>query len=200
MVVRQDSGGSALVDRVLDASQRCYSRWGVAKTTVDDIATESGVSRSTIYRLFPGGKDVMFETLRIRELQGLFALLISEMDGADTPDELAVRAVVGATRALRADAHLAVMLAAEPGTVLGQLTVDGVPRIIHFATAFMVPIAERYLDTERARSLIDLLVRLTISFFLAPSEHVDLTDEASARAFLVPIIASYVAAMPPTAS
>ena len=61
------------------------------------------------------------------------------------------------------------------------------PRIIRFATAFLVPLAEPYLDRRRgAHASIDVLARLTISYFLAPSDDVDLGDEASARAFIRP--------------
>ena len=60
-------------DRVLDAAKRCCERWGIAKVTIDDIATEAGVSRATLYRMFPGGKDVLFEALRVRELEDFFA-------------------------------------------------------------------------------------------------------------------------------
>ena len=70
--------------------------------------------------------------------------------------------------------------------MLGQLTVEGLPRIIRFATAFLAPLVEPYLDRARRRAVIDVLARLTISYFLAPSDTVDLGDEASARAFLVP--------------
>ena len=35
-------------DRVLDAAKTCCERWGIAKVTVDDIATEAGVSRATL--------------------------------------------------------------------------------------------------------------------------------------------------------
>ena len=57
--------GRSVEDRVLDATERCCEKWGIAKVTVEDIAAESGVSRATIYRMFPGGKDVLFEALRV---------------------------------------------------------------------------------------------------------------------------------------
>jgi|HigsolmetaAR201D_1030396.scaffolds.fasta_scaffold08198_2 AcrR family transcriptional regulator len=183
---------TSLVDRVLDATQVCCEKWGFAKVTIDDIAAESGVSRATIYRLFPGGKDVLFEALRVRELEDFFAVLRADVEGATTLEDLMVRTVVAATRELRADEHLAVMLAAEPGAVAGQLTVEGLPRIIRFATAFLTPLADPFLDRARSRQLVELLARLTISYFLAPSDHVDLGDPDSARAFLAPLIAPYV--------
>jgi AcrR family transcriptional regulator len=183
---------TSVVDRVLDATQACCEKWGFAKVTVDDIAAESGVSRATIYRLFPGGKDVLFEALRVRELEDFFAVLRADVEGATTLEDILVRTVVGATRELRADEQLAGMLASEPGAVLGQLTVEGLPRIIRFATAFLTPLADPFLDRARSRQLIDLLARLTISYFLAPSDHVDLGDPESARAFLAPLIAPYV--------
>jgi AcrR family transcriptional regulator len=179
--------------RVLDAAQRCCERWGIAKVTIDDIAADAGVSRATIYRMFPGGKDVLFEALRVRELEEFFTVLRARVEGADSIEELLVRTVVAATQELRADDHLALMLASEPGTVLGQLTVEGVPRIIRFATAFLVPLAEPYLDRAQARAVIDVLARLTISYFLAPSDDVDLGDEASARAFVVPLVQPFIA-------
>ena len=57
----------SLEDRVLDAVKACCERWGMAKVTIDDIAAEAGCSRATVYRLFPGGKDNIYETLRQRE-------------------------------------------------------------------------------------------------------------------------------------
>ena len=180
--------GNDAETRVLDAAQRCCDRWGIAKVTIDDIATDAGVSRATIYRMFPGGKDVLFEALRVRELEEFFAVLQARIVGADSLEELLVRTVVGATLELRADDHLALMLASEPGTMLGQLTVEGLPRIIRFATALLAPLVEPYVERDRARALIDVLARLTISYFLSPSDFVDLGDEDSARAFIAPLL------------
>lgn len=181
---------SALEDRILDATKRCCERWGIAKVTIDDVAAAAGVSRATLYRLFPGGKDVLFEALRVRELNDFFAILQAEVDGLNGLEDIVVRAVVVATRELRADDHLALMLASAPGETLSQLTVDGMPRIIRMATVTLTPMVRPFLPEVAARRLIDILARLTISYFLAPSDDLalDLGDEQSARAFLRPVI------------
>ena len=173
---------------MLDAAKRCCERYGISKVTIDDVAAEAHVSRATLYRMFPGGKDVLFDALRVRELEEFFTTLRAEVEGAATLEELLVRTVVCATRELRADDHLAVMLASEPGETISQLSVDGLPRIVRVATAFLVPLVDPFLDRAVGRSLIDVLARLVLSYFLAPSDHLDLGDEASARAFLRPFI------------
>jgi hypothetical protein len=103
---------------------------------------------------------------------------------------------VAATRELRADEHLALMLASEPGETLSQLTVDGLPRIIRMANLTLTPMVATYLPQAAAARLIDVLARLTISYFLAPSTDIDLGDETSARQFLRPVIAVLVPISP----
>jgi AcrR family transcriptional regulator len=170
--------------RVLDAAKCCTEKWGIDKVTIDDIASEAGVSRATLYRMFPGGKDVLFEALRVRELEDFFTRLAAHVDGAVHLEDLLVRTVVAATHELRDDQHLAVMLASSPGDTLGELTVDGLPRIIRVATVFLVPLVDAHLPRRESARLVELLARLVISYFLAPSDHVDLGDAESARAFL----------------
>jgi AcrR family transcriptional regulator len=195
--------GADLDTRILDAAKRCCEQWGVAKVTIDDIAAASGASRATIYRLFPGGKDVLFEALRVRELTDFFDLLTvavtasSQGDGDDF-ESLIVRLVTTATAELRADQHLAIMLATEPGETLGQLTVEGLPRIIRVASDYLVPLVKPYVQPADPAVLIDLLVRLTISYFLAPSDVIDLGDPASARAFVRPALRAFLSTIPST--
>jgi AcrR family transcriptional regulator len=177
-------------DRVLDAAKRCCERWGVAKVTVDDIAAESGVSRATLYRLFPGGRDVLYEALRVRETEEFMATLTEHVAGATTFEEVVVRGVVGATRMLQTDEHLKLMLASEPGEVASDLTVAGLPRIFRVATVFLTPFFAPYIGRDQSARLAEWLARVVISYFLAPSRYVDLADEASAtdfvRSFVLP--------------
>jgi AcrR family transcriptional regulator len=170
--------------RILDAVKVCCEKWGLAKVSIDDIAAEARVSRATLYRMFPGGKEVVFDALRVRELEEFFERLTAGVAGAVDLEDIVVRTVVVATQELRADEHLALMLMSEPGDVLSNLTVQGVPRIIRMASLFLAPMVDEHLSRHQGAILVDLMARLVISYFLAPSDLVDFGDDESARAFI----------------
>jgi AcrR family transcriptional regulator len=169
--------------RVLAAAVRCVDRWGFEKVTVDDISAEAGISRATLYRLFPGGRDVLFEAIRSQETMAFFADLDVHVQAADTLDELVVSILIEATIALRTDDRLQVMLASRPGEVLKSLGFADQPRIIAAASAFLQPRVARFIDAEQAHHLADWMVRVVLSYFFTPSEHVDLANPVSAAAF-----------------
>jgi AcrR family transcriptional regulator len=170
--------------RVLGAAKRCCERWGRSKVTVDDIAVEAGVSRATVYRLFPGGRDNLFEALRRRETEDFLHELSAKLAGASTFEDVVVDAIVHATAALRTDEHLQLMLASEPGSVVQELTVEGVPVILRGAAEFLGPWFAPYIGDESSAELSELLARLVISHFLAPSRRLDLADRAAATDFV----------------
>jgi AcrR family transcriptional regulator len=171
-------------DRVLDAAKRCCERWGMAKVTVDDIAAEAAISRATLYRLFPGGKEVLYEALRRRDSNDFFSELQAHVATVDSLEELLVRIVVEATRQLRSDEHLQVMLASRPGEVAMSLNFDGLPVIFETATAYLTPLVAGWIGEERAAELAELLSRLVVSYFLTPSRFVDFGEPTSARRFI----------------
>jgi AcrR family transcriptional regulator len=174
--------------RALDAAKRCCERWGVARVRVDDIAAEAGMSRATLYRLFPGGKDVLFEALRVRELTEFLDELSAHIADVEKLDELIVRAVVYATQEMRDDPHLALMMASAPGEVLANFTVDGLPRILRLTTEHLLAFVEPHIGRAEAVTLLEVVTRLVISCFFGPSELVDFGDETSARAFLTHLL------------
>jgi AcrR family transcriptional regulator len=176
--------GRDLRDRVLDAVKTCCDRWGIAKVTIDDIAAEAHVSRATIYRMFPGGRDVLLDALRIRETEEFMAALTATLVDAEGFEDLAVRIVVHATRMLQDDEHLKLMLASEPGEVASQLTVEGLPRIFRAATLFFTPVFAPYIGREQSARLAEWLARVVISYFLSPSRYVNLADVAGATEFV----------------
>ena len=153
------------------------------RVTVDDIAAEAGISRATLYRLFPGGKDVLYDALRSRSTNKFFTDLDAHVAAADTLEDLIVSILVESTRALQADEHLQVMLASRPGEVLLNLGFADQPVIIEAATAFLTPRVVSFIGADRSARLAEWLVRVVLSYFFTPSNHVDLADRDSATSF-----------------
>jgi AcrR family transcriptional regulator len=50
-------------ERILAAAERCIDRHGIRKTTIDDIASEVGLSRPSVYRYFADRDDLLIELI-----------------------------------------------------------------------------------------------------------------------------------------
>jgi AcrR family transcriptional regulator len=48
-------------ERILAAAERCIDRHGIRKTTMDDIASEVGLTRPNVYRYFADRDDLLME-------------------------------------------------------------------------------------------------------------------------------------------
>ena len=52
-------------EKILRAAISMFARFGVAKTTMNDIASEAGVARQTVYNAFPGKPELLRATTRL---------------------------------------------------------------------------------------------------------------------------------------
>ena len=50
----------------LDAAERCFARFGIAKTSMDDVAQEAGFSRTTLYRYFRDRESLIVASVKQR--------------------------------------------------------------------------------------------------------------------------------------
>ncbi len=71
-------------ERILQATYDCVARVGLAKTTMEDIARQAQLSRATLYRAFPGGRDEVVDAAVTSEV-GRFFRRVGE---AIHPEEL----------------------------------------------------------------------------------------------------------------
>jgi AcrR family transcriptional regulator len=55
---------------ILEAAKRVFQKWGLNKTTMEDIAHEAGKGKSTLYYYFKS-KDEIFESLIMDELKSI---------------------------------------------------------------------------------------------------------------------------------
>ena len=60
---RHNQSGDDARERILAAAERCIDRHGIRKTTMDDIASEVGLSRPSVYRYFADRDDLLIELI-----------------------------------------------------------------------------------------------------------------------------------------
>ena len=178
---RPVAGSLTVEHRITGAALRCIARWGVAKTTLDDIAREAGCSRATVYRTFPGGKDTVVEALVHEEIGGFFTTLAARLDQADDLEDLLVVALTSCYEAIRDHEALQFLLAHEPEVVLPLVAFGEYDRLLAGAVEFAAPWLEPHVGPEEAPRAAEWVVRLVVSYAMSPSERVDLGDESQAR-------------------
>jgi AcrR family transcriptional regulator len=175
----------ALRERVLEATYACVARFGLGKTTVEDVVKESGVSRATVYRAFPGGKDELMHEVVAWEMGRFFGALAEAVAGAPDFASLVEEGLVFAHRSVGEHAVLQKVLVTEPERLLPLLTTEQ-HRPLGFVTAYLVPFLEREERAGRLRPGLDLegaadyVARMLLSLIGSPGRW-DLTDPTQVR-------------------
>jgi len=170
--------------RIVDGALGCLARQGIAKTTVDDIARSSGVSRATVYRTFPRGKEGILAAVVETEVARLFSSLAVAMGEATDLEDVLVAGMVESARWLRNHAALAYLLEHEPGAVLPHLTFGELDRVLLAAGDLAAPFFARWLEPEQASRAAEWAVRIVLAYCSGPPAGTDLTDPNDARALV----------------
>ncbi len=143
-------------------------RFGLSKTTVDDIAREARLSRATLYRVFPGGREEIVATAVSRELDRYFAELAAALERQSELEELLVTALTTAGDLLARHEVLGFLLANEPEVVVGYLAFSGADLLLARAGDFFAPYLAGHLRAEPARRVGQWLARLVLSYVACP--------------------------------
>lgn len=176
-------------DRIVEATLRCLGRWGLAKTTVDDVAREAGVGRATLYRLFPGGREALLDAVVASETATLWSRVDARVAMATSLEDVLVAGIVEAGGFLTGHAALQFLLAHEPEVVLPHLAFQRLDALLQRAARHAGPVLEPWLPAsdgaatraERAARAVEWIVRIVVSYALAPSPDVDVRDPQSVR-------------------
>ena len=180
--------------RIVDGALVCVARQGVAKTTVEDVAREAGLSRATVYRAFPEGKDSLLAAVVETEVARLFSALGARMgESSDLSDVLVCGIVEAATR-IADHAALRYLVDHEPEIVLRRLAFDEGDRVLLAAGGFTAPFLARWMDMDEALRVGEWAARIVFSYAFSPAVGIDLSDPVCTRhlvdTFMIPGIRS----------
>lgn len=87
-------------DKIIDATIKCFERYGIQKTSMDDIAKIAKISRPTIYRYFPSRHHLAVEVL-VREIRDHVRVVIPILREEPYPPKAMIDAIVMAISTAR---------------------------------------------------------------------------------------------------
>lgn len=167
--------------RLVAAAVACIARWGVGKTSLDDIAREAGVSRATVYRALPGGKDRLLAVVLGHEVGRFFHLVDAELAEACDLSELLTTGISQGLDLVADHPALRTLLAQEPELILPHFAFHRLDRLLAVTTELCRPHLARFLPGEAIRPTAEWAARLVLTYSVHPTPAVRPHDRASVR-------------------
>jgi AcrR family transcriptional regulator len=165
-------------ERILEATYACVARVGLRHTTMEDAAREAGLSRATVYRYFPQGRDQLIDEVITWEVARFFVRLAKQVGRPADVATLIERGLMAAHDALEHHDVLQQVLQTEADRLLPQLATT-MPLVEAVLRDFFRP----WLERDRLRPGVDaeeaaeFIARMVLSF-IGSQGRWDLTDRA----------------------
>lgn len=170
----------ATAARIVDAALECFRQYGVSKTTVEDVAAETGCSRATLYRYFPG-KRALIDGVVHAEVRRVATELDDVLGDAATLEDALTDALLVLGREFTSHDALQRVLEVEPEIVLPHVSFDGAGRVFATASVLLAPYLARFVEPDAVARVGEWVGRVALTYLFCPSEHVSLTDPDSVR-------------------
>jgi AcrR family transcriptional regulator len=178
-------------ERIVLAAERCFAQYGVAKTTVEDVAAVAGSSRASVYRYFPGGRDEIILAALLSSAQAFLPQIPQRLRSARSVGEAVVDLIVNAVGWVRSEPWREALLT----TPLSRaLSASDTAALYALCAAFIAPYFEQAQEAGVVRpqlaldDAVEFVVRMVHSLLIVPG-HRDRTDaqlRRYLRAFVLP--------------
>jgi TetR/AcrR family transcriptional regulator len=158
--------------RILDAAGRCIVRRGNTQFRMGEVADEAGVSRSTVYRYFPGRDDVLLGLVLTR-IDHALAGLVRSLPAPDDPVRSVPEMILARVESVDGNPLNEALFAAE-STAMATALERGSEPFVELLLRHYEPLLSRWkfagllYDDLDFRSVVQWLHTATL-FLLAPS-------------------------------
>ena len=78
---------------ILKAAERVFQKWGINKTTMEDIAREAGKGKSTLYYYYQS-KDEIFDAVVVNEFERILKKAKELAQEANTAKEMLIKYII----------------------------------------------------------------------------------------------------------
>lgn len=181
-------------ERLLDAAEACFERFGLRRTTIDDVAREAKVSRSTVYRYFDGRGDLIVAAY-MRESQAVNAKVRALMEKPGPFVDRLLKATLRSIESIRSGRYLPLMLTPD-GALLASRAVTASTAFNEMSRETMRPYFDRAKADGEIRSdlvlddLNEWMLRIAFSFAMVDSPRPRSKERISfmLETFLVPAL------------
>ena len=157
---------------MLDAAESCLQRFGVAKTTVEDVAQAAGLSRATVYRQF-GSRDALLLAVAAREADRVATQAELYLRRFDDVGSWLVEGILFCLREIPKRPLLAQFMAPQDLGTTGRMVLNS-ERMLAIGAEILRPVFEparregllhRDLELD---ALIEWVLRILMSFLAVP--------------------------------
>jgi AcrR family transcriptional regulator len=158
------------LDPFLDAAAKCFARHGLKRTSVQDVARELGVDRTTVYRQV-GTIPEQARLLAARELQRLVISIPGRAPQPLGPDGV-IEIMASVIDDVRTHPVMARLLADDTDTIT-LATLADLPPLLERVAEFLAPMlsaamASGGLAAREPAILAEWLIRLVVTLVLVP--------------------------------
>jgi AcrR family transcriptional regulator len=187
-----DQGTDDVLERILDAAAELFTRHGVRRTSVEDVARRARVGRNTVFRRL-GSKDELVHAVMARELRRIFGALDRVAAAAAGPLDRVAGIFATAITALRSSPMAHSTLHEHPDEI-GELTAFAGGEFMRASTAYVAEVLTADRDRGDLRDDLDVevvaetVVRLVHSVLLVPDLARPLQSDAELRTFAASIL------------
>ena len=180
---------------IIKAAATCFARWGIARTRVEDIATEVGIARPHIYRHF-ASKDAIVHGVVLQEIRHHHRRLAERFPHDGPAIDLIIGSLLSGIYDTVDDPYIPFLVGAEGANVTAR-SLTSSPEVLAELRTHWLPLLEYARGRGELRAGVDpakaarWLIHLQFSYLALPEmvpPPAELEEEL--RTFVLPAIVS----------